>query len=43
MCAEQEIRKCGDGWAYCNGSCEECYKNYKDYSNSTDGDGEYGH
>lgn len=36
ICAEQEIRKCGDGWSYCDGNCEECYKSRLKYSNETD-------
>ena len=23
---KQRMRPCGDGWAYCNGKCEDCAK-----------------
>ena len=33
---EMQIRKCGEGWEYCNGDCSKCYKSNITYSSATD-------
>ena len=35
MYSECEFRKCGNGWHYCNGNCDDCSLNKYSTSNTT--------